>query len=303
MSCFYPITAFRNRDGQIVFRDRGEGELQLPCGRCFGCRLEKSRQWAMRCIHEASLHDENCFVTLTYDDEKLIRAGRAPPVSLEHRDFQLFMKRLVRKVGPVRYYMSGEYGDENLRPHYHALLFGYRFACSRKVSSDGRYDSQALTDLWQLGNTECGEVTFESAAYVARYIMKKITGPEAEEHYKRVDPMTGEIVQVEPEYSRMSNGGGRQKNKQGGIGYNWIRLYKTDVYRGDDDAYVVVNGMKCKPPRYYDQYVSETSEYEGVQYHRYKNSLMHREDGTPERLAVREKVARARLSFKKRGLK
>lgn len=97
MTCFYPITAYRDGDGPIAFHDTGKGRpIEIPCGQCIGCRLEHSRQWAMRCVHEASIHDDNCFITLTYNDTNIPSDG-----GLRHRDYQLFMKRL-RKAYPKK---------------------------------------------------------------------------------------------------------------------------------------------------------------------------------------------------------
>lgn len=313
MACFHPVSAWRSEAGDVFFgaERKNVRPLTLPCGQCIGCRLERSRQSAVRCMHEASLHDLNSFVTLTYDSNNL-----SP--SLNYRDFQLFMKRLRKSsardasgteagtnptdarsgAGRIRFFMCGEYGDNFGRPHFHALLFGKGFAdrveWKRLPSGSQLYRSKELERLWPYGFSSVGDVTFESAAYVARYCMKKVTGDAAAEHYQRVDCRTGELVSVVPEFARMS--------LKPGIGADWIRLYRTDVYRGDGDAYVVVNGMKCKPPRYYDQYMSETLERDVFEFSRHVKALERLDDQTPERLAVRERVTRARLEFKKRSL-
>ena len=149
------------------------------------------------------MHEENSFVTLTYSDEHLPDGGR-----LVLDDFQRFFKRLRKRVGvPVRYYHCGEYGETFGRPHYHACIFGYGFPDRVLWSySNGQplYSSKELSDLWPYGHALIGEVTFDSAAYVARYIMKKVNGDRADEHYRRVDLDTGEIYQLPPEYTTMS---------------------------------------------------------------------------------------------------
>lgn len=191
--------------------------------------------------------------------------------------------------------MCGEYGERTFRPHFHALLFGADFYDRQVWRNSGSgfplYRSKLLEGLWTQGNSEIGEVTFESAAYVARYVVKKVTGEAAKRHYQRVDPDTGEIVEVLPEFTRMS--------LKPGIGRKWIEKFYTDVYPEDG---VLVNGMKCKPPRYYDGVFDYFRQIDDVEFNRFERALLTKEDSSPERLAVREKVVRARLDFKRRDL-
>lgn len=153
--------------------------------------MDRAKAWAIRCTHEASLHPFNCYLTLTYSDDKL-----PPDGSLNYRDFQLFMKRF-RKMFPndtIRFYMCGEYGDKTERPHYHALIFGFDFPDKTllKVSrGNSLFVSKTLDSLWGLGHCFIGAVSFQSAAYVARYVMKKQTGKNATDFYRRVNPETG----------------------------------------------------------------------------------------------------------------
>jgi len=180
MACYHPVQAYLGEDGVVTFAERrthgSVSCLRLPCGKCVGCRLERSRQWAVRCMHEAQLHDRNCFITLTYD-EAHVPAG----FSLRYRDFQLFMKKLRKFAGhPVRFFMCGEYGGEHSRPHFHACLFGFDFPDKVQFKRVGGgaviYRSSVLERLWLQGFSTIGAVTFESAAYVARYVMKKLDG-------------------------------------------------------------------------------------------------------------------------------
>ena len=191
MPCYHPLSAFQCVDGSIVFYESKRHDtvksLFLPCGQCVGCRLERSRQWAIRCMHEAQMHEKNCFITLTYDDAHL-----PGDRSLHYRDFQLFIKRL-RKRYPgrrIRYYMAGEYGENFGRPHWHACLFGIDFddksLWKRTSANSLLYRSADLELLWPFGYSSIGDVTFESAAYVARYIMKKVTGKNADQHYQEI---------------------------------------------------------------------------------------------------------------------
>ena len=239
-------------------------------------------------MHEASLHDENCFITLTYGDEHLPDYG-----SLDRRAFPLFMKRLRKRTGErIRYYHCGEYGDENARPHYHALLFGFNFG--DRVQWTVRrgipvHRSRLLEELWPFGLSEIGTVTFESAAYCARYVVKKVTGLAAREHYARVDPETGEIVQIEPEYATMS--------RRPGIGLNWLKLYGEETYRDDS---VICRGRPMKPPRYYDEKYEETDPEAVEDVRRARRDKRDFKEESRKRLVVREECARARNSLSKR---
>lgn len=292
MACFRPVTAWKPDDGgSLVFREvRNAREINIPCGQCIGCRLERSRQWAVRCMHESQMHAVSSFVTLTYAD-----AHVPTDMSLDYRDFQLFMKRLRKRLGSVRFFMCGEYGEQFLRPHFHACLFGAFFpdrVLFRQLPSGSNiYTSKILEELWPLGFSSIGDVTFESAAYVARYITKKVTGPAAEDHYKYLNYATGEICSRTPEFARMS--------LKPGIGAEWIKRYRSDVYTTDA---VIVRGTRCKPPRYYDNYLESVDPFskEYVDFLRAQRAQECASDNTEARLAVREEVAAARLQFKKR---
>jgi len=307
MACYHPLTAYlsghqtNNATGKAFRRvsfketDEHDRQISLPCGQCVGCRLERSRQWAMRCIHEAQLHQNNCFITLTYDDEHLPK-----DLSLDHRDFQLFFKRL-RKANPhikIRYYMAGEYGTNFGRPHFHACIFGYDFhdkKLFKRTSADSLlYRSEELEKLWPYGYSTIGDVTFESAAYVARYIMQKQTGKDVnKDHYTYCDLKTGELVKIQPEYNKMS--------LKPGIGADWYKKYKTDVYPHD---YVEVRGKKLKPPKYYDRLFSKENpyEYDQILYTREKQAKLRPEEHSYERLLVKETVTKAKLQKLKRKL-
>ncbi len=298
MPCYYPLSAYQCADGSIVFYESKRHDtvksLSLPCGQCVGCRLERSRQWAIRCMHEAQMHTQNCFITLTYDDAHL-----PSDRSLHYRDFQLFIKRL-RKRYPgrrIRYYMAGEYGENFGRPHWHACIFGLDFddkkLWKRTSANSLLYRSKDLELLWPFGYSSIGDVTFESAAYVARYIMKKVTGKNAFEHYQEIDPDTGEITNRTPEFTKMS--------LKPGIGYEWYKQYTSDVYPHD---YVVVRGKKVKPPKYYDKKykIENPYEFDELLYIREKSAKLNYADNTLERLVVKEQVAKAKLQKLKRNL-
>lgn len=266
--------------------------VTVPCGRCIGCRLERARQWAIRLMHENSLHAQSMYVTLTYDNKHVPVGG-----TLVKAHFQKFMKRFRKRCGsPVRYFHCGEYGGNTARPHYHALIFGARMPdmAWRKRNRQGNdlYTSDALDALWTHGECLIGEVTFESCAYVARYICDKVTGDAAANHYSTVDVETGEIFQRLPEYITMSNA----------IGKGWYEKFKSDVFPGDG---VAVRGGRflSKPPRYYDKRLEaeEPEEYRRVKARRERAAKKQAANSTPERLAVRHTVARARVGLKSRG--
>lgn len=295
MACYKPLRAWQCDDGQVVFHDRVAGivrRLDLACGQCIGCRLERSRQWAMRCLHEASLYERNCFLTLTYDDAHLPSDG-----SLRYVDYQRFMKRLREwtarksKGKDIRFYMCGEYGERTFRPHYHACVFNFDFddRCFLKNTGSGFpvYTSDSLNRLWPHGFASVGDVSFESAAYVARYCVQKVTGKAARSYYERIDSETGELYSLTPEFNKMS--------LKPGIGAPWLEKWRTDVYPHD---YVVINGKRVRPPKYYDTRfgIDFPDELDEIKFRREINAKSLAEDNSYERLAVKERVSNARLS-------
>lgn len=239
------------------------------------------------------MHPANSFLTLTYDDEHLPHGG-----VLELRDWQLFAKR-VRKAGlPFRYFVCGEYGDKNGRPHYHACMFGQDFSADRDLVEvrDGQpmYKSAMLNELWGLGNCMIGTLTFESAAYVARYVMKKRTGPEAAEAYEVVNPFTGEVeFELPPPFATMS--------RRPGLGRDWLAKYQHETYRDD---FIVSQGHRCTVPRAYDRVfeVEEPERFATVKARRVERAASHARNNTPRRLEVRRAVAEARTKALVRDL-
>lgn len=288
MACFHPLLAWRGRSPgrsgkvPVVFKqeDSCGVSVELPCGQCIGCRLERSRQWAVRCMHEASLWERNAFVTLTYAEDRVPDSG-----SLVLRDFQLFCKRLRKRAGSFRFFHCGEYGERLGRPHYHACLFGLDF--DDKVLYTERngvklYVSPLLGDVWGHGFATVGDVTFESAAYVARYVLKKVTGDGAEDHYG----------DKSPEYVTMS--------RRPGIGRGWYDRFKSEVYPSDE---VISRGHSVRPPRFYDSLfeLSEPSVFDVVKRQRIEAAKASFSVGTPS-LRARETVCKARVSLLRRGI-
>jgi hypothetical protein len=253
--------------------------------------MDRARDWATRLTHEASQHAASCFVTLTFSDAHL-----PDDYSVSVRDTQLFMKRLRKRHGKaIRFFACGEYGDTNSRPHYHFALFGVDFSSDRYLwrrtpSGHLQYRSRALEELWPYGNSEIGSLTVQSAGYIARYITKKITGKLADTHYRRLHPLTGELVQVRPEFVVMS--------RRPGIGASWLGKYKCDAFPSD---FVVIEGQKRPVPRYYLNALQE-DERDSVILKRLAKGQAHAQDRTPDRLAVREEVQAIRLDKLKREL-
>lgn len=246
MTCYHPLTAYRGPHSTVVFNPRYAWRdlppFKVPCNQCIGCRLNRSRQWAMRCTFEAQMYDDNCFITLTYDNTHLPR-----DYSLDKSHWQKFMKRLRKYFGEpgIRYFHAGEYGDRLGRPHYHAIVFNLDFEDKKlwMIRNGHRlYRSPTLENLWPFGYSTVGTASFESAAYVARYCLKKVTGNLAKEYYSFVDNDTGEVFTRIPEYATMS--------RRPGIGRAWYDEYRSDVY--PLDAVVMRGGLKLRPPRYFD---------------------------------------------------
>lgn len=244
-------------------------------------------------MHEKQMHDLSIFVTLTYSDENLPEDG-----SLVKAHFQNFMKRLRKFHGkPIRFFHCGEYGETTRRPHYHAILYGIDFA-DKKVHSknkqgDTLWVSQTLENIWGKGHCNFGSVTTESCNYVARYIMKKITGEAARDHYTVLNTATGEINRLQPEYITMSN--------RPGIGHSWFERYSKDVFPSDT---IITNGKEQLPPKYYLKLLARQSEKAEarIKAKRIRRAKKHQADSTPERLRTRLECRKAKIKSLSRTL-
>lgn len=283
------MKAYRAEGGRIVFSPRegwSDRPLELACGQCIGCRMERSRQWAIRCVHEAQLHEQNCFVTLTYRPEDLPVDG-----SLDVSHWQKFAKRLRKRVGPFRFLHVGEYGEENFRPHYHACIFGQDFSDDRELLQRPKghdlFVSPALDASWGKGFSTIGAMNWQTASYVSRYCVKRVTGAPAKEKYRRIDLSTGEEYFVKAEYITMS--------RRPGLGADWYARFKDDVF---PDDFVVHEGKKFRTPRFYDGILEreEPQVLESMKRKRIDAAFLRRENCTPERLRTREYILGDRLS-------
>ena len=221
--------------------------ITVACGKCIDCRLAYSREWALRCMHETQVSGDGSFVTLTYDDEHLPEDW-----DLHYRDFQLFMHRLRKRIPRSgRFFMCGEYGDEFGRPHFHSILFNCVFSDRvfyKTVDGVDYYTSDLLSRLWGNGFCLLGDVTMASAGYVARYNLKKITGPAAGAAYQFVTP-DGVVVDRTPPFS--------QSSLKPGIGAAWFEKFHADIFPCD---FLVYAGKKFPVPRYYTTLYERMSE-------------------------------------------
>lgn len=280
MACFHPMPAYARPSDtnpykkEIVFVDSNElptysrngklyyQKLFVPCGQCIGCRLEYSRQWALRCVLEAKQHQNNYFVTLTYNDENLPsvencildeESGEVCAEFISHplvpKDLTDFMKLLRRELEyhynwtGVRFYACGEYGSKTQRPHFHIILFNMPVLEDLELytinyAHDRLYNSKFLDKIWKKGYIVVGNVSFDSCAYVARYMMKKHKGKDA---YFYAD--NGLV----PEFSRCS--------RRGGIGSGFFQSNRQTIYRFDEVLITDKDGKvrRLRPPKYYDR--------------------------------------------------
>lgn len=291
MTCFSPIKIDKKSINGLYM-----GRQQVPCGRCNGCRIAKSKEWAIRCIHETQANgDNNSFITLTYNSDHL-----PTDASLNHEHFQKFIRSLRKRTGiPIRYYMCGEYGRATknngyiARPHYHAILFGYNFPDKtyHTVRRDNQvYRSGLLEQTWDKGFSEIGNVTFKSCAYVARYIIKK--QKKNDDKYVIIDNDTGEITGYrKPEYTHMS--------LKPGIGSDYWDKNQIDLYE-----YVMIEpGKKMEVPKYYKEKLKKEQPilHEILRKKRVEKARKST-DNTPERLDVRNYIQGLKLQKLKREI-
>lgn len=333
MTCTKPLDAFRVKGGAVVVVERGgraphnattRTAFQVPCGKCIGCRMENARQWGIRCLHEAKCWHANSYVTLTYATENLPPGG-----SLCLRDVQLFMKRLriwQERVynrltkpeqerfypnGPkIRFFVGGEYGETNGRPHYHALLFNVGFRdrvlFGRNHRGEALYTSATLSKLWSrngsgLGFCTIGDVTYDSAIYCAKYALKKVNGKQAEDYYCVYDS-DGVCHDRDPEWAVQST--------RPGIGAYYYAAFGDEVRNWDN---VIVDGKPCRPPRFYDRCSEKMREHDETRLacpcelcrtkrDRKRKAVANRGDNTPERLEVKQRLMVIAAEKKERKL-
>lgn len=311
MSCVHPIKAWRNTFSDLKLKKRSapffreppsvalaNGTVKLsplPCGRCITCRLDYSRQWAMRGVCELQSTEIAAFITLTYDKKHLPANG-----SLVKADYQKFLKRLRRRGYEFTYMLCGEYGENKGRPHYHAIIFGESFKHPEyDVDDDGvplwslapvaqssempLYVNDELTDIWGMGHVVFGDVSFAAIQYVSGYVTKKITGEMAKEHY-------GDRL---PEFMRVS--------LKTPIGSRWFDKFESDVYPSDE---FVFEGKVMRPPKYFQKRFAKKYPDKALDLSVKREIVAESRNhlNTPERLAARKAITLAKFSERVRRL-
>lgn len=302
MTCYKPVPARRaDSGGVVIWPELGTSDMAVPCGFCVGCLLEKRQQWSLRCRHEASCWDFNYFLTLTYEDGKIGYNGK-PGLdwrgSLDKEHPKLFLRYLRRRVSgascapgkkekPIRVFGCGEYGSQRQRAHYHMLLFNVQFTDTERYG-ERTFTSKLVSELWPFGSHLLGDVTPESASYVAGYALKKVEAIRRDSTYGVVDLETGECAEREREFNFCST--------KPGIGQFWYERFKDELRHG----YCIMDGRQVSVPRFYDKKlrVDAPGLYEEMSFRKYqKGKSFSPADRTEARLGVRENVVKARQSF------
>lgn len=293
MPCVHPIRAWRNTFSDLRERKRSApffrpppaaalaaGTVKpspLPCGKCIECRIDYSRQWAIRGACELQSVDRACFVTMTFAPEHLPADG-----SLALIHYQEFFRALRRRGYKFTYMVCGEYGDRLGRPHYHAILFGEDFklgserAPVRQSVEMPLYVNQKITDIWGKGYVVFGDVSFASIQYVASYITKKINGEMAKDHYQG----------RRPEFMKMS--------LKTPIGSRWFDQFWSDVYPRDE---FVFEGKVLRPPKYFQKRFAKKFPEKALDLSVKREMVAESRSGlwTPERLAARKAITLAKF--------
>jgi hypothetical protein len=172
MNCVSPVRVRSN-----------EGEsFAVPCTKCLNCRIQNSREWSLRLMHERAYYDHSGFFTFTFSDVGLANREVAPwrmYSSVDRAELVKLMKRLRAKVAPrrLKYFAVGEYGEKYCRPHYHAIIFGEDISTVdwTMEGTDPKYGiPYGSLPEWPYGHTYIGTVETDSCRYVAEYLQKEM---------------------------------------------------------------------------------------------------------------------------------
>lgn len=221
--------------------------ISLPCGLCFGCRCDNARMWSLRMMHERRYHTDAWFITLTYSPQHMPANG-----DLNYRHLELFFKNARHHFQdgdvPFKYFACGEYGDQSLRPHYHFAAFSFTIPDLRRLfrtpGGDWYYTSELLSSVWKYGHVIVGKLEWDSAAYIARYVTKKMHGSNIR-YLDTFDPDTGEVDHYSIERAFQSKG----------LGLSWYLDNEDEIWRLD--ACLFKNEYLVLPPRYYFKKLQE----------------------------------------------
>lgn len=277
MRCSHPYPVGFKADGKTIAwspkqRSKEYATFQLPCGKCLECRLEYARSWAIRCVHEAQMHPKNCFITLTYEkleSDKLIYShfqdfmkrlrehvyenavdktfGEGHWKSLSKKQKKEFREKHKFESTRLGCFVTGEYGDKEKRPHWHAIIFNWEPSDAKFKRSNERgdkiYESATLTKIWGKGLVEYGAVTLHSAGYCARYAAKKLVHGNDQEH----------------DFHPIS-----KKSNKHAIGKKWLEQFWPDVFNHGE--VVLKDGTSMPIPRYYEKWLKENKPTEWLRY-------------------------------------
>jgi len=315
MGCHRPLTGWYSKEinektglRSLVFDHTYAWEkdmpLEVPCRQCNGCLMDRSDGWKVRLYGETLEHDVNYFFTFTYDEEHLQK--KKSPLSVDKKDMTLFNMRLRKKIRSenphkkseepeefkkwneerkLKFYRISEYGELEKRPHHHSIHFNVPYFDDLVLYSQGKngdklYESKKMQELWPFGQVAIGEVNINSISYTTNYMTGSKYGDAAEEYYSRTDLETGEVYQVEPESSSMSNG----------LGASFYEKYRSDMFPKD---FLTIDGRKMKIPGYFDR-LEELSDgilFDEIKEKRIEGAMKFASDNTPERRAVIAEVA------------
>lgn len=217
----------------IPYSETDETTDYIPCNTCAGCRTDQANDWATKAYMESQNWPQNAFLTLTYNDDNL-----PAKKSLQKADLQKFWKRLRKHINQkIKYMACGEYGTTTNRPHYHAAVFNYwpNDCKTYKTNANGDqlYTSEQLNRIWGLGYVIIGRLTYQSAAYIARYVFKKSYGD-----YKKFTNKENEFITA---------------SKRPAIAKNWFDNKKLwDYLKRNSGIFIPTkDGLKIKPiPKY-----------------------------------------------------
>lgn len=240
--------------------------MLIPCGQCIGCRIRQREDWTTRIELEARDYPKNevWFITLTYDEENVPgmilktgeitrhalytwKPGEKEPSSVQilyYPDIQLFLKRMRKTYGNLRYFVCGEYGEKTARPHYHMILYGWKptdLESIYKKRCNGYFTSASMVKIWGKGQIQIAQAVPETYRYVAGYVTKKmydLDGKKQNEYQKLGQPKPFARMSLKP-----------------GLGDNWYQSHKEEIWK---QGYIqCTNGKRAQIPRFYEKMMLE----------------------------------------------